>query len=81
MAFADYSFVDSSDFIGDAFFMPPYSQEKTTDEQTSTGPNRNPSTPPVKRLRLAIKKKLKERHEKKSELAPTAPDEVYSAGA
>ena len=80
-AFADYSFVDSSDFTGDAFFMPPYSQEKTTDEQTSTGPNRNPSTPPVKRLRLAIKKKLKERHEKKSELAPTAPDEVYSAGA
>ena len=81
IAFADYSFVDSSDFTGDAFFMSPTSKEKTSEEQVVSGPSRAPSTPPLKRLRLSIKKKLKERHDKKSELAPTAPDEVYSAGA
>ena len=52
MAFADYSFVDSSDFTGDAFFMPPTSKEKTSEEQVVSGPSRTPSTPPLKRLRL-----------------------------
>lgn len=80
IAFADYSFVDSSDFTGDAFFTPPVFQEKS-EEQTASGPKRNPSNPPIKRLRLAIKKKIKQHKAKKTELAPTASEDVYSAEA
>ena len=76
-AFADYSFVDSSDFTGDAFFTPPVLQEKAEEQQA--GPKRNTTNPPIKKLRLAIKKKIKERNAKKSELAPVAPNDVYNA--
>lgn len=81
-AFAEYSFVDSSDFTGDAFFTPPALKEKEEAVQKSNDMGRTPTPPPLKKLRLKIKKKLKERDAKKNELAPTAPQEdVYAAGA
>ena len=82
-AYAEYSFVDSSDFTGDAFFTPPALQEKQQEAARQTNDTGvKHSVPPLKKLRLKIKKKLDERHAKKYELAPTAPqeDDVYAAG-
>ena len=84
VANAEYSYVDSSDFTGDAFFTPPALMEKQQEEArqaNDTGVKH--SIPPLKKLRLKIKKKLHERNAKKYELAPTAPqeDDVYAAGA
>ena len=81
-AYAEYSYVDSSDFTGDAFFTPPALQEKQEEAQKANDFGRTPTPPPLKKLRLKIKKKLNERDAKKMELAPTAPQEdVYAAGA
>ena len=80
-AFAEYSFVDPADFTGDAFFTPPAFTQQAEDK--SNQPNRTPTTPPVKKLRLIMKKKLKERNEKNYQLAPTAPqeDDIYAVEA
>ena len=81
-AYAEYSYVDSSDFTGDAFFTPPALQEQQQEAQKANDFGRTPTPPPLKKLRLKIKKKLQERDAKKYELAPTAPQEdVYAAGA
>ena len=79
-AFADYSFVDPADFTGDAFFIPPAVKEQQ--EETSHSPKRKATIPPLKKARLIVKKKLKERNAKKYEQAPTAPtDDIFSAEA
>lgn len=79
-AFADYSFVDPADFTGDAFFIPPAVKEQQ--EEASQGPKRKATLPPLKKARLIVKKKLKERDAKKYEQAPTAPtDDIFSAEA
>ncbi len=80
--YAEYSFVDSSDFTGDAFFTPPALQEKQEEQLKANDFGRTPSVPPLKKLRLKIKKKLNERNARKNELAPVAPQEdVYAAEA
>ena len=77
-AFADYSFVDPADFTGDAFFIPPAVKEQQ--EEASQAPQRKKTLPPLKKARLILKKKLKERDAKKYEQAPTAPsDDIFSA--
>ena len=80
---ADYSYVDSSDFTGDAFFTPPVFQEQQEEARQANDLGVKHSVPPLKKLRLKIQKKLNERNAKKYELAPTAPQEedVYAAGA
>lgn len=79
-AFADYSFVDPADFTGDAFFIPPAIKEQQ--ENASHAPQRKATMPPLKKARLILKKKLKERDAKKYEQAPTAPtDDIFSAEA
>ena len=79
-AFADYSFVDPADFTGDAFFIPPAVKEQQ--EEASQAPQRKTTLPPLKKARLILKKKLKERDAKKYEQAPTAPsDDIFSAEA
>ena len=77
---ADYSFAEPSDFTGEAFFTPPVFQEQANAEKKSSGMKH--TMPPVKKLRLMIKKKIKERNMKKYELAPTLEEQsdVYSAG-
>ena len=78
--FADYSFVDPADFTGDAFFIPPAIKEQQ--EEASHSPQRKATMPPLKKARLIVKKKLKERDAKKYEQAPTAPtDDIFSAEA
>ena len=79
-AFADYSFVDEGDFTGDAFFQPPGVKAK---QEEDSSPTRKASLPPLKKARLIIKKKLKERDAKKFEQAPVAPsgDDIFSAEA
>ena len=82
MAFAEYAFVDSSDFTGDAFFTPPALEEKQEEAKKANDFGRTPTLPPIKKLRIKIKKALKERDARKYELAPTAEQEdVYAAGA
>ena len=80
-SFAEYSFVDPSDFTGDAFFTPAVidgSQVSASEHK----PLVKKSVPPLKKLRLKIKKKLRERDAKNNELAPLAPQEqIYAAGA
>ena len=56
--FAEYSFVDPSDFTGDAFFTPPAVQLEQEKKESGV-PQRTPTMPPVKKARLLIKKKLK----------------------
>lgn len=76
--FADYSFVDPEDFTGDAFFVPPAVRAK--ENQESKAPVRKATMPPVKKARLILKKKLRERENKKFQYAPSAPqDDIYSA--
>ncbi len=79
-AFAEYSFVDPADFTGDAFFTPPAVRQQQEDA-ASNRPSRTPTMPPVKKARLLIKQKLKERHNKKIQLAPVAPEsnDIYAA--
>ena len=84
VSYAEYSYVDSSDFTGDAFFTPPSLQEKQVAAQKANDFGRTPTPPPLKKLRLKIKKKLHERNLRQNQLAPTAPQEdedIYSAGA
>ena len=77
--FAESVFVDPSDFTGDAFFTPPALKEKQENTEVSSG--REATTPPVKQVRLLLKKKLKEKNAKKMELAPVAPqDNVFVGG-
>ena len=79
----EYSFVEPSDFTGEAFFTPPVFQENKESAQKSSTSGIKHTIPPVKKLRLIVKKKLKERNMKKYELAPTLkenPDDIYAAG-
>ena len=78
--FAEYSFVDPADFTGDAFFTPPAVRQKQEDAAAGR-PNRESTMPPVKKMRLMLKKKLDEKHDKKIQLAPVAPEgeDVYAA--
>ena len=76
--FAEYSFVDPSDFTGDAFFTPPALQEQK--EEEAVGPKQERTMPPVKRARLILKNKLNANEAKKMELAPTAPSEDMYVG-
>ena len=72
--FAEYSFVDPSDFTGDAFFTPPAVQLEQEKKESGV-PQRTPTLPPIKKARLLIKKKLKERDAKNMQYAPVAPQE------
>lgn len=79
--FAESVFVDPSDFTGDAFFTPPALNEKQESSETSASSGREATTPPIKKVRLLVKKKLKEKNAKKMELAPVAPqDSVFVGG-
>ncbi len=79
-AFAEYSFIDPSDFTGDAFFSSPVITNEPEEKQNAV--DRTPTMPPVKKARLLLKKKLKERDAKKTQLAPVAPEgDIYDAGA
>ena len=78
-AFAEYSFIDPSDFTGDSFFMLPSQRE--AEEAKKSGFDHESTMPPLKKLRLITKKKIKEHNAKKMQLAPMAPDETYAAGA
>lgn len=48
MAFAEYAFVDSSDFTGDAFFTPPALEEKQVEAKKANDFGRTPTLPPIK---------------------------------
>ncbi len=76
--FAESVFVDPSDFTGDAFFTPPALKEKQENSEVSS--SREATMPPVKKARLLLKKKLKEKNAKKMELAPVAPQENVFVG-
>ena len=82
-AFAEYSFVDSSDFTGDAFFTPPALQEQKNlenDENSSVGHSSKSTVPPIKKLRLYMQAKKQERIDKKNQLAPTDPNaSIYNS--
>lgn len=81
-AFAEYSFVDPDDFTGDAFFTPPAFKLQEENQQKSNKSSSNKTMPPVKQMRILIKNKMKERSDKKLQLAPVAPqeDDIYAAG-
>ena len=77
---SEYSFVDPTDFTGEAFFTPQVFQEQAQEKKKSGVKH---TIPPIKKLRLIVKKKLKERNMKKYELAPTMEEpaeDIYSAG-
>lgn len=78
-AFADYAFVDPSDFTGDALFSPPSFIGEPVEEKTvSSGEH---AIPPIKKVRMFVKKKLKNRDSKKYEFAPVEEqqtDDIYA---
>ncbi len=70
-AYADFAFTQESDFTGEAFFTPTVTQPQNVVKEKS---GRAHTTPPIKQLRLTIQDKLREKDQKKYELAPTAQD-------
>lgn len=74
--FAEFSFVDSSDFTGDAFFTPPALKEKTKNEN---GIGRKHSDLPLTKLRKTIKRKQKAKEAKRMQLAPTEDTSIYQS--
>lgn len=78
---ADYSFVDSSDFTGDAFFSPASVElNKDFENNKSSNNGRQKTILPLKKLKLLINNKLKHKNLKKYELAPTLPEEsIYES--
>lgn len=87
-AFADYSFVDSRDFTGDAFFSPSTIENSTDEssvkeqEQSQQNSQLKQTMPPIKKARLQIKNKMYERKMKNSQMAPTDPnDSIYNSDA
>lgn len=78
-AFADYGFVDPSDFTGDAFFM---QASPMTAEPKENKADVKHTIPPLKKLRLILKQRAKLKHEKNTEFAPTAPeDDIFAVEA
>lgn len=79
-AFADYGFVDPADFTGDAFFTPPSAnQAEKVESSNKTGVTH--TIPPIKKLRLILRKRAQENNAKKFQYAPVAPEEeVFAAG-
>ena len=53
-SYAEYSYIDSSDFTGDAFFTPPSVQEKQETAKKANDFGRTPTPPPLKKLRLKM---------------------------
>lgn len=72
--FADYSFVDSSDFTGDAFFSAPVKTEVTEDDAEVQKTSKKHTMPPLKRARLIMKNKIYEQKAKNQQFAPTDPN-------
>ena len=73
-AFADYSFVDKSDFTGDAFFTPPSELEQNNVSVNGSKSGVKHTMPPIKRVRLILKNKMYERRANNLQLAPTDPN-------
>ena len=80
--FASDYFVDSSEFTGESFFTPPVFQNEQGEVKQEDSSSHHGTIPPIKKIRLLTKKKLKNNHDKKYQLAPTASmDDIYAAGA
>ena len=76
-SFAEYTYVDPSDYTGDAFFTNTSSESNT--EKHNNGVSRSATTPPLKKARLMIQNKIETQKENKSQFAPTAPVEgIYT---
>ena len=72
--YADFAFTQESDYTGEAFFTPYVEQPQSSVKSGSS--SHHGSVPPVKLMRLKIQEKLKQRDDRRYELAPTAQD-VY----
>ena len=72
--YADFAFTQESDYTGEAFFTPYVEQPQSSIKSGSS--SHHGSVPPVKLMRLKIQEKLKQRDDRRYELAPTAQD-VY----
>lgn len=73
-------FYDSSDFTGDSLFSSPLTPSPVKEENSGIDTGRQPTTPPLKLLRLTIQEKRTENQAKKNQLAPTAPAEsIYNS--
>lgn len=73
-AFANYDYLETSDFTGEAFFIPASSIAETKTKSTTSEKKQHGTTPPLKKLRLKIQERAKYRDAINSELAPTAKD-------
>jgi len=75
---AEYSYMETSDFTGEAFFLPPsITREDTATNSVVRDDEDQGSThtaPPFKNLRMKIQERAKYRDAINSELAPTAKD-------
>lgn len=71
-AMADFSYVEESDFTGDAFFTPPALKQKQM-EESSGGKSRH-SDAPITTFRKYVKRKIDTNNAKKNELAPVDPN-------
>lgn len=79
-ASADEYFNDYSDYTGEVFFTPPSLIEKQKEEQDENASSKERTMPPLKKLRLTVQDKVNEAQEKKTQLAPTNPDDsIYNS--
>ena len=72
--YADFDFVQESDFTGEAFFAPAISQPANNSGVKKSSSKDRATIPPVKLLRLKLQEKSKQRDSVRYELAPTAQD-------
>ena len=73
-ASADFAFTEPSDYTGESFFSPASPNPIVKQEKSSSSSH---TMPPIKKLRLKIKSKIKAKEEKKFELAPM-PEDIYT---
>ena len=71
---ADFAFTEPSDYTGESFFSPAVSTPVVKQEKSSSSSH---TIPPIKKLRLIMKNKMKAKEDKKFELAPM-PEDIYT---
>ena len=73
-AFAEPALMNVEDFTGEAFFTPATPRVDESDKGSDSASGRKTTPPPLKQLRLTVQDKMRERHEKQTQLAPTDPN-------
>ena len=71
-AFADFTYMDTAELMGESFFTPPAVQNEILNKEGDA--SRTKTMPPLKRARLKIQQNRDLKRQNESQLAPVSPD-------